>query len=265
MAHWASSQDDEQQQGAGDSNTPINQKGPLSNDKIHHPLMDCGQGKNMLDAVGVGIDVAVGVGVDVASGQEDGERTRNGEADATGNDSAEEDVPKAIMGVNYPIAGAPHPTNKPLRLRTCESIPPPPHGATPPSSGSKSVRFATPPPYGAIPPSSGTMTVNRKSGPQPPPHGVVVPHATQALEGLQSPIVEQTGSLLTVAETDKLRQQNRRLRHALQEQQAPTTLWSTHTGQASLPPRQERPLEYRDEMCPVGIATSHPAGELLSE
>ena len=51
----------------------------------------------------------------------------------------------------------------------------------------------------------------------------------------------------------------------LQEQQVPTTLWSTHTGHASLPPKHERPLEYRKEMCPAGIAMSHPAGELLSE
>jgi hypothetical protein len=110
--------------------------------------MHCRQGKNnndnndpamgrMSNEVGVGVYVAVGVGVDVASGKV-GERTSNGEDDATGNDSAE-DVPKAIAGVNYPIAGAPHPINKPLRLRTCESIPPPPHGATPPSGVSKSV------------------------------------------------------------------------------------------------------------------------------
>jgi hypothetical protein len=243
----------------------------------------------------------VGVGVDVASGQ-DGERTSVGEDDAMRNNSAD-DVPKAIAGVNYQIAGVPHPINKPLRLRTCESIPPPhgathkplrlstcesitpPHGATPPSGGSKSVRFAppppygatpplggsklvrlaSPPPYGAIPPSSSTMTVNRKSGSQPPPGGVVVHHATQALEGLQPPILEQTGGLLTGAETDKLRLQNRLRRHALQEQQVPTTLWSTHTGHASLPPKHVRPLEYRNEMCPSGIATSHPAGELLSK
>ena len=63
MAQWASSKDDEQQQGAGDSNTPINQNGPSSNDGIPHPLMDCGQGKNMSDEGGVGTDVAVGVGV----------------------------------------------------------------------------------------------------------------------------------------------------------------------------------------------------------
>jgi len=245
--------------------------------------MDCGQGKNMSDEVGVGVDVRVGVGSDVASGKVE-DRTSDGKDDATGIDSAE-DIPKAIADGNYPIAGAPHPINKPLRLRTCESIPPPPHGATPPSGGSKSVRFATPPPYGAtpplggsksvrlaspppygaIPPSSGTMTVNRKSGSKPQPNGIVAPHAIHALEGLQPPILEHTGGLLTGPETDKLRLQNRRRRHALQEQQVPATLWSTHTGQASLPPRQERPLEYRNEMCPAGIATSHPAGELLSE
>jgi len=248
--------------------------------------MDCGQGKNMSDEGGVGIDVVVGVGVDVAS-EKDGERTGDGEDDATGNDSAE-DAQKGIGGVNYPIAGAPHPFNKPLRLRTCESIPPPPHGATPPINkllrlracksipppphgatpplgGSKSVCLASPPPYGAIPPSSGTVMVNQKSGSQPPPNGVFVPHATRALEGLQPPILEQTGGLLTGAKTDKLRLQNRRRRHALQEKQVPTTLWSTHMGHASLPPQQERPLEYRNEMCPAGIATSHPAGEILSE
>jgi len=140
MAQWASLQDDEQQQGAGESNTPINQNGPPSNDEIPHPLMDCGQGKNMSDEGGVGVDVAVGVGVDVAS-RKNGKRTSDGEDDATGNDSAE-DVTKAITGINYPIAGAPHPFNKPLRLRICESIPPPLHEATPPSGGSKSVRFA---------------------------------------------------------------------------------------------------------------------------
>ena len=117
MAQWASSQDDEQQQGAGASSTPSKQNGPSSNDEIPHPLMDCKQGKNKNNE---NIDLAKGrmsdefgvVGVDVASGQ-DGERTSDGEDEATGNDSAE-DVPKAIAGVNYPIAGAPHPINKQL-------------------------------------------------------------------------------------------------------------------------------------------------------
>ena len=105
--------DDEQLQGAGDSNTPINQKGPSSNDEIPHPLMDCGQGKNMSDEGGVGVDVAVGVGIDVAS-EKDGERTSDVEDDAKGNDSAG-DAQEAIAGVNcLLIAGAPHPINKPF-------------------------------------------------------------------------------------------------------------------------------------------------------
>jgi hypothetical protein len=146
MAQWASSQDNEQQQGVGGSNNLVKQNGLSSNDEIPHPLMDCGQGKNKNNenndpATGRMSD-EVGVGADVASGK-DGERTSDGEDNATGNNSAE-DVPKVKAGVNYPIAGAPHPINKPLRLRTCEPIPPP-HGATPPLGGSKSVRFAPPP------------------------------------------------------------------------------------------------------------------------
>ena len=62
--------------------------------------------------VGGGGFLAVGVGVDVAR-KKDGERTSAGEDDAKGNDSAE-DVQKAIAGVNYLSAGAPHPINKPL-------------------------------------------------------------------------------------------------------------------------------------------------------
>ena len=122
-----------------------------------------------------------------------------------------------------------------------------------------------PPPHGAIPLLSGPMMVNRKPVSQLPPNGAVVPQATQSLEGLQPPILDQSGRLFMGAETDKLRLQNRRWCHALQEQQVPTTLWSTHTRPASLPPRHKRPLEYRSEMCPAGIATSHPAGELLAE
>jgi hypothetical protein len=103
MAQWAFSQDDEHQQGVGGSINPDKQNGLSSNVKIPHPLMDCGQGKNKNNenndpATGWMSD-EVGVGVDVTRGK-DGERTSDGEDDATGNNSAE-DVPKAIAGVNY--------------------------------------------------------------------------------------------------------------------------------------------------------------------
>jgi hypothetical protein len=38
-----------------------------------------------------------------------------------------------------------------------------------------------------------------------------------------------------------------------------------HTGHASLPTKHEHPLEYRNKMCLTGIATLHPAGEMLAE
>jgi len=74
MAQWAALQDDEQQQGAGEPHTLTNQNGLSSNNGIPHPLMDCGQGKNMSNEGGVGTDVAVGrVGVDVVRRTKDGE------------------------------------------------------------------------------------------------------------------------------------------------------------------------------------------------
>ena len=44
----------------------------------------------------------------------------------------------------------------------------------------------------------------------------------------------------------------------------PVMLWTAHTGHASLPTKHKRPLEYRNKMCPAGIATTHPAGEMVA-
>jgi hypothetical protein len=85
------------------------------------------------------------------------------------------------------------------------------------------------------------------------------------LDGIQPPILFATGHLVTGAETDKLRLQNKRRCHALQDTQAPETFWTTHTGTAALPPQDIRPTTYHNEMCPAGIATTHPAGAVLTE
>jgi hypothetical protein len=88
MAQWASLQDNEQQQGAGATNTAILKNGPSSNAEVPHPLMDCGQGKsnnivNNDPAAGRSSDE---VGGDMVSGQEGGQvgTASNGEEDATG-------------------------------------------------------------------------------------------------------------------------------------------------------------------------------------
>ena len=63
----------------------------------------------------------------------------------------------------------------------------------------------------------------------------------------------------------KLRLQNKRTRHTLQEQQQHKSMWTTHTGTTMLPATTPLPDKWRGDMCPSGIATSHPAGGLLSE
>jgi hypothetical protein len=89
MAQWASSKDDEQQQGAGAPMTSIKQTCPLSTDEVPHPLMDCGQGKSKHcvcndPATGL-VSVEVG-GEDAVSGQGDGQvgRASDGDEDTTG-------------------------------------------------------------------------------------------------------------------------------------------------------------------------------------
>jgi hypothetical protein len=86
---------------------------------------------------------------------------------------------------------------------------------------------------------------------------------TMKLESLQPPTSDSTGEQVTGTENDKLRSQHRRRRHALQDKQDQTSMWTMHTGQAVLPPKAELAKKYLNEICPQGIATSHPAGKLF--
>ena len=85
------------------------------------------------------------------------------------------------------------------------------------------------------------------------------------VNGLRPHTLLATGGLVTGADTEKLRLQNKRRRHALQDAQVPASVWTTHEGTAVLPAPTARPDSYRNEMCPAGIATSHPAGSMLAE
>jgi hypothetical protein len=84
-------------------------------------------------------------------------------------------------------------------------------------------------------------------------------------KGLKPPTLQATGSLVPGKDIEKLRLKNKWMRHALQEQQRMNMVWSTHTGTTRLPTPTPFPEKWRGDMCPSGIATSHPAGELLSE
>jgi hypothetical protein len=164
------------------------------------------------------------------------------------------------------FAGALHPNNSRESIRSSD---------THPNFNGDHLRASelTPPPHGEI------QTVNGVSN---PPRGVRTDrvgikqvrwqdpialtlnwHST--LEGLQSPILEPSGHLVTGANTNSLRIQNKWRRHKLQEIQPPTLWWTKHTGDAVLPPHRMRDTSYRNKMCPAGLATSHPAGDLLAE
>jgi hypothetical protein len=85
------------------------------------------------------------------------------------------------------------------------------------------------------------------------------------LNGFSPPILNATGNLVAGRDIEKLRLQNKRRRHALQERQTSSSAWTIHQGDTSLPPPTPLPEQWRGEMCPSGIATSHPAGGLLTE
>jgi hypothetical protein len=95
---------------------------------------------------------------------------------------------------------------------------------------------------------------------------IAYPAGVKNLEGLDPPIIEATGDLVRGADTDKLRLQNKRRRHNLQEEQPQFKLWTKHTGDAILPQQTcERPATWLNEMCPAGIAPSHPAGRRFAK
>ncbi len=95
--------------------------------------------------------------------------------------------------------------------------------------------------------------------------GIITQSVSNHLEGLLPPIIEATGNLVAGKDIEKLRLQNKRRRHALQEHKARSSAWTTYQGDTVLPPSTPLPEKWQGEMCPSGIATSHPAGELLKE
>ena len=82
--------------------------------------------------------------------------------------------------------------------------------------------------------------------------------------GLDPPC-HNDGSTGTGASTHKLRVENKRRRHALQEGQAPQEFWSRHAGQFELRGKDGHRPSHRGGMCPGGLAQRHPAADKLLE
>jgi hypothetical protein len=89
--------------------------------------------------------------------------------------------------------------------------------------------------------------------------------AVHPLAGLQPPTLDATGQFVSGKDIERLRLQSKRTRHAMQEKQVQQSMWTTHAGTNVLPNPTPLPQKWHGKMCPSGIATSHPAGELLQE
>ena len=100
------------------------------------------------------------------------------------------------------------------------------------------------------------------STPQMPPRRVDGTGSNTSLPGLKPPQLE-SNEAVTGYSTPKLRHENKRRRKRKQAQQPQPEWWSTQHGTYTLPHTLEPPEEYRNEMCPRGLALHHPAAATL--
>jgi hypothetical protein len=264
MEQWAATADDDWQQGKGTSITPTPDNSTLASNRLLRPLLDGRQGKTASTHQNFEVYLATGWDTDKSKGDGSSGPYNDGKGGAL-------DKAKAIRdGATHPIHQRDqiHPSNTSLSIN-CVCL----H----PSEATPIPKDSTPPPGESLTVSNVNVLVNGNSPSLVPgvhaaahPWRVggcnpVVQLASKSLEGLQPPILAATGNLVTGADTNKLRLQNKRRHQALQDTQLPTSMWTKHSGSSTLPPAQVRPIVYRNKMCPAGIAMAHPTGDLLAE
>ena len=89
-------------------------------------------------------------------------------------------------------------------------------------------------------------------------------HETDANIGLRPPQLLST-AWVTGESTPRLRIENKRRRRKLQREQEQPSWWTTHEGNFTPPQPQHEPIQYRNNMCPRGLALHHPAASLLKQ
>jgi hypothetical protein len=268
-------------QGWGASAAPLPDI-PLSVvDELPPPLLDCGQGK-----------------INTTTGADGGEWGRGDwiQARVLGNGEQWDEFWTGVEDMTakkdcIPASNTSRPPNS-VDLPRSDTTPKPP--SVVPPSGEHVMVNADMTVNGVHPPPERSSTGARKrvaettvNGAQPPlehssararkrvrwrdpvqcsAHNAAMTRGRSAtLDGIQPPSLLATGHLATGTKTNRLRLQNKRQRHALRDAQVPTSFWTKHTGTAVLPPQDTRPNNYRNEMCPAGIATAHLAGPVLAE
>jgi hypothetical protein len=264
MEKWAATVDDNWQQGKGTSITPTHDNSTLACNRLPHPLLAGRQGKTAPAHQHFEDGHATGWDTDKSNGGGSSRPDNNREG-------AAHDKAKAIRnGAVHPIhqRDCIHSSGTALTMN-CVCL----H----PSEATPIPKSSTPPPGESLMVNRVNLLVNGNSlspvyGVDAAAHGQrvgwrnpSVQLAPKSLEGLHPPVLAATGNLVTGLETDKLQLQNRQQYHALQDTQLPTSMWTRHLGSFTLPPAQARPIPYCNKMCPAGIATAHPAWDLLVE
>jgi hypothetical protein len=83
--------------------------------------------------------------------------------------------------------------------------------------------------------------------------GIITQSVSNHLEGLLPPIIEATGNLFAGKDIEKLRLQNKRRRHVLQEHEARSSAWTTYKGDMVLPPSAPVPEKCEEKCARQGL------------
>lgn len=117
-----------------------------------------------------------------------------------------------------------------------------------------------------------------------PPRLAHVPHTDRgSAEGSLLPLVSAQGSVIDAQvdgllpplldnciavkgkHKEMLRRENKCRRRRAQQHQPHTSMWTDFTGEFFVPSELPHVVEHRNQMCPSGLASLHPAGDMLFE
>ena len=84
-------------------------------------------------------------------------------------------------------------------------------------------------------------------------------------DGLRPPQLSNTNAPVTGRDKAKLRKSNRHLQQKRQREQEEHMQWTSFTGEFCLPGSLPPVTAHKNQMCPLGLARLHPAGDLLYE
>jgi hypothetical protein len=100
----------------------------------------------------------------------------------------------------------------------------------------------------------------------PPKHMTTGPKEIAALlPGLTPPTFQTTGEPIKGRDRGQHRKENKIKQQMTQALQPQGTYWTTHKGEVQQTANTMKRPEYRNSMCPTGLALDHPATKTLQE